>query len=165
MKKQTLSGKILSLNISPKGAMESFLLKTAKGTCQVNLPKGAEMGRSFARGENCSITARPFEDDRPSHHPVYELEAEGDDEGTGVIDHLNYARHGEPNGAVLKDGSFLHMKPGGMKAAGVKAGQKITYKGERRTAPDGQVVIEVTEVNGKKLDKKPAKKPEKKKKR
>lgn len=162
MKTQTLDGKVLSLNISPKGVAESFLLKTGKGACQVNLPKGHDASARFQQGAACRVTVQKAEDERPGDHPVYELAEDEAEEGTGVIQRLNYARHGAPNGVVLKDGVFLHMKPEGAKSVALKPGQKITYAGERRMGHGGQIVIEVTEVNGRAIA---GKKPEKKKKR
>jgi hypothetical protein len=66
----------------------------------------------------------------------------------GTVKRLNYAKHGEANGVVLDDGDFLHLKPDGMKKAGLKVGQQVSAKGHAKPSRSGGRAIEVEVVNG-----------------
>jgi len=161
-KAQTITGKILGVNISPKGDYESLLLEANKKIVQINFSKHSDhyTNDRFHAGKNCTITARPMKDERPSAHKVYELIEDHDEAiNEGIIARINYARHGEPNGVILDTGEFIHMKPEGTHGLKLAIGKKITFAGERKTAPHGQVVVEAKTVNGKKIIRdKPAKK-------
>jgi hypothetical protein len=61
---------------------------------------------------------------------------------------LNYALHGEINGAVLESGDFVHLKPEGASAVRIKLGMKLEGVGETRPMVNGRSVIEAKEVNG-----------------
>ena len=80
----------------------------------------------------------------------------------GTVKQINYARHGEPNGAILERGEFLHLRPEGAKAIDLQVGQKLSFEGEIKTSPAGHIVIEAHIVNGAAIDH--PKKPEPKKK-
>jgi hypothetical protein len=143
----TIKGKIRSLNLSPKGHFESFLLEDAKRVVQINLdPHSAVSG--LVVGEVISVNAEPWEDERPSSHPVFAWTDPPKAALKGVVKQINYALHGEPNGAILDTGEFVHMKPEGAKAVKLKLGQSLTVEGESKTSADGHVVIEAGKVNG-----------------
>lgn len=139
MAKHTLRGKVLSHNVSPKGHIEGYLLDTAKGTVQINLPKHG--GAAPAVGTKHELTGE-LEDDEYDH-PVYRA-ADAEGEVTGEITRLNYALHGEVNGFILDDDTFVHLKPEGAKKAKLKLGDRIVAKGHMKT---GEVrVLETTRV-------------------
>lgn len=141
MAKQTLRGKVVSHNVSPKGHVEGFLLATADGTVQINLPKHG--GTPPALGSKHELLGE-LEDDEYDH-PVYRA-ADADGEVTGKIARLNYALHGEVNGYVLDDDTFVHLKPEGAKKAKLKLGDRIVAKGAIRTGEAGRV-LEATRVS------------------
>lgn len=67
----------------------------------------------------------------------------------GIVEHLNFAKNGEPNGAVLDTGHFVHMKPRAAQALGLQAGQALQVQGRlKASGSDGQQVIEAYIVNG-----------------
>ena len=91
------------------------------------------------------------------HHPVYRLaalqpagEADEEDRATveGVVERLNYARHGEPNGVVLEAGDFVHLKPDGMERTGLRVGETLAAVGRARRMVNGRLAIEAEVVNG-----------------
>ena len=61
---------------------------------------------------------------------------------------INFAKHGEPNGAILETGEFVHMKPHGAKAAKLKLGLELKVVGDIRVSPDGFTGIEAENING-----------------
>lgn len=67
----------------------------------------------------------------------------------GVIEHLNFAKNGEPNGAVLDSGYFVHMKRRAAQVIGLRVGQKLQVQGKlKMSSSGGQKVIEADSVNG-----------------
>ncbi len=129
-----------------------------------------------APGTHIRAKVETFEGKGSSLHPVYQLlslsddknkklsldEPNGHDAGafTGKIERLNYALHGEVNGAILDSGDFLHVKPHGAAALGLTVGMKVKGTGGRKPMIDGHQVIEADNVNGIEIEKKP--KPKKK---
>ena len=73
----------------------------------------------------------------------------------GTVARLNYAKHGEANGVVLDGGEFVHLKPDGMKLAGLAVGQAVSARGKATPRHDGGRAIEAEVVNGVDLKKKP----------
>jgi hypothetical protein len=67
---------------------------------------------------------------------------------SGRVARLNYALHGEVNGGILESGDFLHLKPEGARAVGLKLGLSVKGKGKTKPMADGHLVIEADEVNG-----------------
>jgi hypothetical protein len=49
---------------------------------------------------------------------------------------------------VLDNGDFLHLKPDGMKKAGLRVGQEVAAEGRARPMALGHRVIEVEVVDG-----------------
>jgi len=162
--KNELTGVVESFNISPKGVYEGLLLTTNKGTVQVNFPleAGGSVSSRIAEGEKATFFAEKEEDERPSDHPVFrlvrftgteghviEVEVESQPvEVEGKVNRINFARHGEPNGAILDNGDFIHMKPHGAKAIGLEVGMTLTEEGEARRSFVSTRVIEAAVVNG-----------------
>ena len=67
----------------------------------------------------------------------------------GIVQQLNFAKNGKPNGAVLDSGHFVHMKPRGAQAVGLHVGQTLNIQGKLKgNGSDGPPVIEAEMVNG-----------------
>lgn len=67
----------------------------------------------------------------------------------GVVKHLNFAKNGDPNGAVLDSGHFVHMKRRVAQAIDLRVGQKLSVEGKLRgRGSAGHEVIEAGIVNG-----------------
>ena len=115
-----------------------------------------------AEGKELTADVEPEEEHgRPSHRVFRLLRLSGGKGNfAGKVKHLNYALHGEPNGAILDSGDFLHVKPHGAAALGLKPGMKVEGTGSAKPMFDGHRVIEATEVNGIQMENKP--KPRKK---
>jgi hypothetical protein len=91
-------------------------------------------------------------------HPVYQLDSitklagkifksNGTQPIEGVVSHIHYAKHGEPNGVILESGEFIHTRPHRMKKLNLHVGSKVIAHGEARTTVLGTSLIEVHEVN------------------
>ena len=70
----------------------------------------------------------------------------------GVVAALHFARHGQPNGVVLKSGEFIHLRPPGMAMLGLAPGAKVNAAGSLRMTCLGTRLLEAREVNGIALD-------------
>jgi hypothetical protein len=161
-------GLLKEFNLSPQGGIEGFLLHNADVvTVQVNVTPDVGFLVIRGIGQNVEVSVEP-EDEKTKHgkgnHSVYRLinltgsdgkvlvfASRGDGEAVtveGVVKRINYTRHGEANGVVLESGEFIHLKPEGMKAAGLKVADKVTATGTASLMPLGQQVIEATTVNG-----------------
>ena len=67
----------------------------------------------------------------------------------GVVKHLNFAKNGDPNGAVLDSGHFVHMKRRAARTIELRVGQKLRVEGKSRgRGSAGHQVIEAAIVNG-----------------
>jgi hypothetical protein len=163
------NGIIQGYNFSPKGGVEGVLLTEGDRTVQVNIPPHAwpVAAHAAAVGQAVQIAAspEPGTDKHPdAEHPVYRLISlmpvsgpgaaidgpfhEGIVNVQGIVSRFNYAKHGEPNGVVLDNGDFLHLKPDGMKKVGLGIGQQVEAKGRARLMVLGHRVIEVEVVDG-----------------
>ncbi len=170
---QSLHGLILSFNLSPKGVPEGILLRLKEGPApvvQVNFPPelAGQVTQLAGEGDLVSIDVVPFRDAEADTHPVFELlklsladgrsiTAEGAPEADvvvrGVVKRINHARRGEPNGAILDTGDFVHLRPHGAKQIGLKLGQQIEAAGEVRAGWSGHRVIEAHTANGVAIEK------------
>ncbi len=117
----------------------------------------AEVVKAVATGDQISIVAvaekskgeeivmlKPKPGEQPKPGDVGKIE--------GVVKYLNYARHGEVNGAVLESGDFVHLGPDGAKLVKPAIGQKLSVEGAAATMADGHLVIEhPSAVNGVKI--------------
>ena len=175
---QKVTGIVQSFNVSPKGHYEGLLLESQGESLQVNFPQewGETIAELAAPGASIHIEMEPHEKNGHSLHPVYRLLAltnekqrkfsliedgrSGNGHFSGKVDRLNYALHGEVNGAILDTGDFLHVKPHGAAALALTVGMKVKGAGPCKPMLGGHRVIEASEVNGIQVDKKP--KPPKK---
>ncbi len=172
-KHSTIEGVVEYLNFSPKGSYEALLLKTGKDRVQVNFPPewSEQVATEINTGDRVTAEVEDYDDDRPGQHPVYSLLSLRGAKGVqiggitgnpikGKVERINFAKHGEPNGAVLDSGHFVHLKPGGARLVGLKIGQALEVEGRSKPAAHGSSqVIEADFVNG--LDLAQAKHPKK----
>jgi hypothetical protein len=145
------SGTVEALNVSPKGHYEGFLLRTGKHLIQINFGKhGEHAAEQLKAGDEVTAEVEAEEPHGEPAHRVYRLVrlAGGGSEFSGAVERLNYALHGEVNGGILESGDFLHLKPEGARAAGIKVGLKVKGRGARKPMVGGKSVIEAEEVNG-----------------
>jgi hypothetical protein len=158
------TGIVQTFNVSPKGTLEGLLMRIDRDIIQINFRQefAAEIVSVAAEGKELKADVEPEEAHGHPNHPVFRLLSLGGRNGhfTGKVKHLNYALHGEVNGAILDSGDLLHVKPNGAAALDLKPGMKVTGKGSSKPMFDGHRVIEASEVNGIQLEKKP--KPKKK---
>jgi hypothetical protein len=162
-----LNGVVQAYNFSPKGGVEGLLLTEGYRTIQVNIPPDASLMATHAAavGQAVQVTASPEGHEVPdAEHPVYRLISFEPSNGTGsavdepphegivsvegTVSRFNYARHGEPNGVVLDNGDFLHLKPDGMKKVGLRVGQEVAAEGRARPMALRRRVIDVEVVDG-----------------
>lgn len=177
---QTLKGVVARFNHSPKGGYDSVLIESADKLVQVNFPPhmAAEVAKAVATGDQISVVA--VAEKSKGDHSVYRLQklttAKGEEivmlkpkpgeqpkpeeqpkpgnvgKIEGVVKYLNYARHGEVNGAVLESGDFVHLGPHGAELVKLAIGQKLSVEGAAVTMADSHLVIEhPSAVNGVKL--------------
>ncbi|WP_435021722.1 hypothetical protein TA3x_002524 [Tundrisphaera sp. TA3] len=168
---QALKGSIRAVNFAPKGEIDGLILDVAGETVQVNLPPGREEIRQRVGQEvEVIVVPEPKVADHPKGpHRVHKLVAfAGEDreakpphppkpphpghgekvKASGKVSRFNFAKHGEANGVVLEGGEFLHLKPDGMKRAGLELGQHVEAEGEAKPSPTGVRAIETSVVNG-----------------
>ena len=159
----TIEGVVEYLNFSPKGAYEALLVKTGKGQrVQLNFPPewSDQIATELKPDDRITAEVGPYEDDRPGDHPVYQLHCLRSLRGLqlgntaghpieGKVKRINFAKHGEPNGAVLDSGHFIHLKPSGARLIDLEVGQKLSVQGRSRHRVHGSAqVIEAERVNG-----------------
>jgi hypothetical protein len=157
------AGTIESLNVSPKGFFEGFLLRTGKKIVQINLPKedSGRLGSDLNPGQQVTAEVESEEPRGEPKHEVFLLVRFADAKGRlaedhehssrhffGCVESLNYARHGEVNGGMLDSGDFLHLKPEGARALKLKAGMQVEGHGNSKSMVGGHSVIDAEEVNG-----------------
>ena len=161
-------GLLQEFNLSPRGAIEGFLLHNGDGvTVQVNVTPDVGFAVVRGIGQNVEATVEP-DDESAKHgkgnHAVYRLISLTGNNGNplifanhgdggiatvqGVVKRINYNRQGEANGVVLESGEFIYLGPDGMKHAGLKVADQLTAEGSAALMPLGQQVIEATSVNG-----------------
>lgn len=158
----TIEGVVEYLNFSPKGAYEAIILKTGKERVQVNFPPewSEQIANIVQSGDRVTAEVEDYDDDRSGQHRVYSLLSLSGAKGlqigglsgnviTGKVERINFAKHGEPNGAVLDSGHFIHLKPHGARAIGLKIGQVLEVEGNTKSRTQGSApVIEAEIVNG-----------------
>ncbi len=183
MSKTTLKkqGTVQSFNYSPKGSFEGLLLETDHHKAiQINFPQHLAGRIAVVAAPGTQVQAEVhLEEEGRGHaaHPVYQLvrlktdnnqytlsadetEEEEHHSFSGKVERLNYALHGEVNGAILDNGDFVHLKPHGAAELELTEGMELEGFGSTKSTIDGHLVIEAEEVNGIHLEKKP--KPKKK---
>ncbi|MGN6507583.1 MAG: hypothetical protein ACTHM6_18660 [Tepidisphaeraceae bacterium] len=165
----TLSGKLISFNLSPKGVPEGMIIQqidaAAGDVVQINFSPelAGQVTRIVQPGDAITAETVPFHEAEDDAHPVYDLvrlttsdgntlTAEGAPEMgvrvQGVVVRINYARRGEPNGAILDTGDFVHLRPHGARAIALSLGQSITAEGDVRSGWSGHRVLEARVANG-----------------
>lgn len=133
--KPGIRGTVRSLLVSPKGMYEGLLIENKGELIQINFPPewGTTIADLAAQGDDIQAEVESQESKGHGQHSVYRLLSisghkkkifslkeplrlrNGHFSGTVVT--LNYALHGEVNGAILDTGDFLHVKPhGGLRA-------------------------------------------------
>jgi hypothetical protein len=157
------TGTVEAWNISPKGFYEGFLLRTGKKVSQVNFPKEEVQawGAALNSGDQIAVEVEPEPAHGDPEHSVYRLtrlrtlngkafagHKPGPSRFSGSVATLNYALHGEVNGAILDSGDFLHLKPQGARDVALKIGLKVEGHGNSKPMVGGHSVIEAEEVNG-----------------
>lgn len=161
-KSENLSGRLQQLLFSPKGGIEGLLLTVDSKIIQVSMKPGSADANALYDAIGKSIEVRASADLSPKTksgaHPVYQLDritmlagrafkSDGARPIEGVVSHIHYAKHGEPNGVILKSGEFIHIRPHGMKKLKLHVGSKVSAHGEARTTVLGTSLIEAHEVN------------------
>ena len=168
------TGPIESLNVSPKGFYEGFLLRAGKKVVQINLPKHdlAMSQKGLEVGKQITVELEPEKPHGEPSHAVFRLlSLAGTNGDSTVVDHhaiirfsghierLNYALHGAVNGGILDSGDFLHVKPEGARALKLNPGMEVEGRGRKKPMVDGHSVIEAEMVNGVEIEhRKPKKK-------
>jgi hypothetical protein len=161
-----INGTCQQLLFSPKGGIEGVLIKEKGAVLQVTFPP--EVGAMFAHltGPGKRLRVLAVADHSPKTadrvHAVYNFESLADAAGVaiessdaetgnatvkGVVAALHFARHGQPNGVILKTGEFIHLRPHGMVKAGLKVGSKVDAVGEVRVTLLGTRLLEARKVN------------------
>jgi len=139
-----LSGTVANYNFGPRGEVEALMIKSSDKTIQVNLPPPISPFAVQVATLGAQVTIKAFPEMGLPDHPIYELESVKNEQGRelkepspgdrkfvheeGTIKSLNYARHGEINGAVLDSGNFVHLGPAAVTIK-LTVGQKITVDG------------------------------------
>ena len=167
------NGTVQSFNVSPKGMYEGLFLQTKTELIQINFPRefAAMIADVASIGDKVKVEVEAGDAKGHASHPVYALIsvqndsqqrfslAESIDNGNikfaGKVERLNYALHGEVNGAILETGDFLHVKPHGAAALELVIGMKVKGIGATKPMTGGHQVIEAEEVNGIYMEHKP----------
>ena len=103
-------------------------------------------------GEPGKPKLKPGEPKGPKPKPHEAGKTEAVETIAGKIKRLNYARHGEVNGAVLESGNFVHLGPKASEELKLAVGQELTVEGAAAPLPAGGKVIEhPMKVNGKEI--------------
>ena len=184
---ENLRGTVKAVNFAPKGEVDGMILDVGGGVVQVNVPPDQAGHVAGLVGKDIEVTVGPepkVAEHPKGGHPVHKLVAFGGEnqhgqaaghkphppghkphppghaepaEVSGKVARLNYAKHGEANGVVLDSGDFIHLKPDGMKKAGLQVGHEVTAKGKATPTQAGAKAVEAEIINGVGLD---AKKPD-----
>lgn len=148
---ELISGTCQQLLFSPKGGIKGAVLRVKGAVLQLSMhpDTGAAFARSTGPGKRLRVLADADHSPKTKDgaHPVYLFEAFSDAQGhavdlagsdpantliNGTVAERHYARHGQPNGAVLETGEFFHMRPHGMTQIGLGVGAKVSAVGEVR---------------------------------
>jgi hypothetical protein len=140
----TLRGTITAHNVSPHGELEGVLLESADGTVQVNLPDHDDPELAGRLKLNREIELQVEPEASEGDHDIYVISPDPA-RVQGRVTQLNYTRHGEVNGYRLKDGTFVHVKPHGARAAKISVGDQIAAEGSLRVGSYARV-IEVADL-------------------
>lgn len=164
----SVEGRFQHLIYSPKGTIEGLLIDTdgvpTQFVCDGEDPMLMAQLGTLTRGQALVVegTEADASPKGEPEHTVYRLErlasidghapaeAQPDDGTEGTVLRFNHARHGAANGVVLDSGDFVHTRPDGLAALGLKIGDRIVARGPARPLATGPGrVIEAHSVNGK----------------
>lgn len=169
---ETLRGTVKAVNFAPKGEVDGIILEVGGETVQVNVPPDKAAYILGLLGEEVEVEVGPepkVAEHPKGGHPVHKLVAfRGEHESgsaghgekphhpghgepaevSGRVARLNYAKHGEANGVVLESGDLVHLKPDGMKKAGLGIGDEVTATGKGTTSQTGVKAVDAESVNG-----------------
>jgi hypothetical protein len=156
---------------SPKGGIEGALMLHKGRMIQVAMDAqaGAALDRISDTGKPVNLRAIPDLSPKAARaaHPVYRFDAFCDGHGRamrtphpdpkkarieGVVAALHFTRHGRPNGVVLENGEFIHLRPKGMASSGLAVGATVTATGELRMTVRGTALLQARKVNRFHLD-------------
>jgi hypothetical protein len=159
-KSERLSGRLEQLLFSPKGGIEGLMLKVDSKPVQVSMKARSVDAHALneAVGKPIEVQASADHSPKTNAHPVYQLDSitklagrafklNGTQPTEGVVAHIHYAKHGEPNGVILESGEFIHTRPRGMEKLNLHVGSKVIAHGEARTTVLGTSLIEAHKVN------------------
>jgi len=152
---------------SPKGEVEGLLVNIKSKPVQIAVPPPVGMATARAKKPGQRLRIRAHRDASPktaaAAHPVFKFECfvdkdghetqemlaapQGEEEIKGVVAALHYAKHGEPNGVMLRSGAFVHLRPHGMAQVGLAVGSRVTARGHMRTTVLGTPIMEAKRVN------------------
>ncbi len=135
-------GTVLGFNVSAKGKIVGVLLKTARGTAQLNFRKHDLRRSSMPIGSKVELTGDL--EHHTGHHQVYGPGASARTV-TGKVARLNYGRHGQVNGVHLDDGTFLHLDSRKAKKHRLHVGENVKATGVHHEGFDA-VVLKVDEL-------------------
>jgi hypothetical protein len=165
-----INGVCEQLLFSPKGTIEGALIQEDGARLQLTMPRNGrvDLGTVTAPGKRLRVLAIFDKSNKAAEgsHPVWLFDTLADAKGLamdapdghftttikGVVAELHFARHGQPNGVVLKSGEFIHLRPQGMAMLGLAAGSKVSAAGSVRMTCLGTRLLEAREVNGIALD-------------
>jgi hypothetical protein len=180
---QWLTGVLEGFNFSPRGDMESFMLKEGGQVTQVVFPPDASSAivETVTARERIRVMAVP--ERSVALHPVYRLvsltakngqqltldrlprkgkppqpqtrEGERPVHVDATVKQLNYGRRGEVNGVQIERGDFVHLGPEVSTRLALAVGHKLSIDGIARPMMRGRSVIEATMVNGLAIPKRP----------
>jgi hypothetical protein len=160
----TLSGVVEHFNLDRRGSINGIIIKDGDHVAQLNFgpDESAAIGAATAVGQKIQATA--MAEWSNADHPVYRLQSltgadgkkidvAGPQEGKSIhvdaaVKYLNYSPRGDVDGAILDNGDFLQLGPGGAEDVGLAVGQKIAADGTARPMSDGHNLINADKVNG-----------------
>jgi hypothetical protein len=159
-----VSGIVAGYNLDPRGSVNGIILKDGDHLAQLNLPpdQGAPISAAAPIGQK--IQASAIAERTNGDHSIYrlvsltgpdgkEISIAGPQDGPnahveGTVKSLNYTPRGDVDGAILDNGDFLQLGPGGAADVKLALDQKISADGKSRPMPGGHNIINPSTVNG-----------------
>ena len=165
--KTILDCRIVSYNFDAKGRIDGLLIDIGGRTAQIRCrdERAVALVRENGLGAalRVAVSAHVEHTKHEAAHPVYRLRERRSTRGgavlsatrkalvTGLVQRINYARHGQANGVVLEGGDYVHMKPRGMRRVPLVVGDRVEADGKVRITQRGGRVVEATAVNAVRL--------------
>jgi hypothetical protein len=159
-----IRGTCTQLLFSPKGDIEGAMVSMRGRMVQISCDHavGESLGDAPGKTVRVLASADHSKKTKDQAHPVFEFVSFANAAGqkaaarpdpnddvtvTGVVASLHYARHGQPNGVMLRSGEFIHLRPEGMVKAALKVGSKVEAFGDLRHTTLGTPLLEARHVN------------------